>query len=230
MLGLRLRSWFGRVDWYAEAYMAAQAGDWATFVGCMNSDIVDRLWWVALRSGSWSVVEAAIRHGADVDARQPAHGFELSTDESMRLQKRTSVPLYPGWDMPPLSGVSLVWLLGFRDVYRGLVTRVSPATRFDALLWALLCNDTAWIATFAEADYAHAPTRFTPATAALFGGVSAETFARVWAAMPAASRAFVQTVTTSPPGHEEGGHPFYEGDALYWAQRLGRDDVVQFLR
>lgn len=230
-IALWLRSFVSRIDWYAEAYTAAQIRDWKTFVYCVkqspelvtsNDSVQTHVWWLALRSGTWPVIQAVLDAGADANRRDSIYGQGVA--------HKAHVPLYPGYDLLDVSALEVAWWRGRKDLHGELLSLVSSATRYRALLWSLFTNDMTWFDTLADpTSFATTFDGFTLPLAALFGGVSAEAFTRIWTATPDDLRKASLIVSTAPPGHEEGNHAYPEGDALFWARYLGREDIEALL-
>lgn len=242
---LRIASFLSWPNWSVELVQAYQTNDHISFVYCIEKDpellrqplfTEARPFIMAVSFGDIKTLERLVVLGADVnqtDVHFPFNKFDgLSYFE---IERKLRIPLFPGFESWPYSVLEIAWFLGFEHIFHHFYRLVSNEIRYQAALRALLSGDQAWIKLFKfnEVFRDLAPSLsvdFSPLTACLFGNCPLDVFAEIWALTPVEVRSSRQIVSTSPPGHEEGNHPILEGDICYWAEHLGRKDILEFIQ
>lgn len=239
---LFLRSLFSSLDWEMELEVAASETKWNDFIFCLNRrpelakrKMVFQGWPLlkATESGNLTLIKQIVELGADINAE------DTPTDISSLH------------GLIPVNVLVKSWSMGHKQMYEWFFKRVSAVTKFRAFQHALFANDPEWLNTFdfascisgVESEFAaaskdihpdvpawarddHFLLQPPPIVVALYGECSLSIVEKIWAASSEKMRTIYYVES---PGFGHDNDPVYGGYLDYWAARLQRNDVLEFL-
>lgn len=240
---LVLRSAFVRLDWPIEASRALLAHDWPAFIFCLRRDLslLDQEFlgeylplFVAVASGHLDFVETLLQMGADTERTTfkltllPDSNRERNSPDFLRPRFA-----FPYWKTPHFNLLATAHLLGHQEIYDVLLKKVSSSLRNQAVLLAVLLGLEDWALEFdlkAELKWdsqfmgqRHGRTNIL--VASLLSERSASFIQTLWEHADPELKNEIISLSSTPPGFEEGDFPSFEGRFQDWAQFLKRSDL-----